>query len=396
MLMKASLRLCLAVVIVLSFLRAGFGPVRNTVAADVSAERLASIGEELQPVQVLESGADRIVFSVDVPDYEVSKQLVNRQTYDTIAIPDWGLTSEPGSPQLPVRRVMLGIPPGAKIKLSVLDSTVVTAGTLHIPPAPETVLLNDPLAGDTPGTIAPEFEQRYGESQKVYGVDALYPGVVARLAEVGYIRDQRVAAVELFPIQYNPVSRQTTFHSQIHIELSFSYPSGKIGIQAARPESVAFEQLLQSQLENYTSAQAWRATPDASPDLSLEAAAPDAWDPPPVAYKIPITETGLYQLTYGQLQAAGLPVATLDPQELQMFHNGVEIAIRVIGESDGNFHPTDDYVLFYGEGIQHKYTDENVYWLTYGQAAGLRMPERSGLPSGSPATPGGLHQPMYV
>ncbi len=35
-------------------------------------------------------------------------------------------------------------------------------------------------------------------------------------------------------------------------------------------------------------------------------------------------------------------------------------------------------MLFYGQGIEHKYTDENVYWLTYGQAAGRRMPERDG------------------
>ena len=35
-------------------------------------------------------------------------------------------------------------------------------------------------------------------------------------------------------------------------------------------------------------------------------------------------------------------------------------------------------MLFYGQGIQHKYTDQNVYWLTYGQSAGRRMPERQG------------------
>ena len=148
-----------------------------------------------------------------------------------------------------------------------------------------------------------------------------------------------------------------------------------------------FEQLLQDQLPNYASAREWQAGPAVSPGVAPEAAAPGAWPLASTAYKIPITETGLYQLTYAQLDMAGLPVDTLDPRTLQMFLNGEEIAIRVVGEQDGDFHSTDDYVLFYGQGIQHKYTNENVYWLTYGQEIGRRMPERDGTPLGLPLTP---------
>jgi uncharacterized repeat protein (TIGR01451 family) len=283
--------------------------------------------------------------------------------------------------------VLLGIPPDAQIELRVLGGDFETDGPFHISPVAETVLLNDPLAGEEPGAVSPEFEERYLESPDVFGVDAPYPGIVARLAEVGYIRRQRVAAVDLFPVQYNPFTGQTAFYSHIQIELTLSPSVERQAAASPRPESPAFKQLLDDQLLNYASAREWQTGPVDSIGPALPAAALGIWPLPSTAYKIPITETGLYQLTYAQLDAAGLPVGTLDPRTLQMFLNGAEIAIRVVGEQDGDFHPTDDYVLFYGQGIQHKYTGENVYWLTYGQGVGRRMPERNGTPSGLPPTP---------
>jgi hypothetical protein len=55
--------------------------------------------------------------------------------------------------------------------------------------------------------------------------------------------------------------------------------------------------------------------------------------------------------------------------------------------SDGVFN-AGDYVVFYGQAIESKYTRDNVYWITYGKAVGLRMGSKSGTPSSAdvPAT----------
>ena len=66
-------------------------------------------------------------------------------------------------------------------------------------------------------------------------------------------------------------------------------------------------------------------------------------------YKIPIAQKGLYRLTYVDLQRAGLPLTSLDPQKLQLFHRGTEQAIWVEGEADGKFDATD-YIEFLGRG----------------------------------------------
>jgi hypothetical protein len=96
-------------------------------------------------------------------------------------------------------------------------------------------------------------------------------------------------------------------------------------------------------------------------------------------YKVRVDRNGIYQLTYGDLQAAGLPVASLDPRTFQLFNAGSEMRIHVPGEADGSFDP-GDLILFYGEGLDTKYTDTNAYWLAYGEVNGLRMRARDGTP----------------
>ena len=58
-------------------------------------------------------------------------------------------------------------------------------------------------------------------------------------------------------------------------------------------------------------------------------------------YKIPVAKDGMYRLTYTDLQNAGFPVSTSNPLRFQIFHRGVEQAIRVAGELDGVFDPAD-------------------------------------------------------
>ena len=111
------------------------------------------------------------------------------------------------------------------------------------------------------------------------------------------------------------------------------------------------------------------------------------WTPPAPAYKIMVDQTGLYELSYADLAGVGLPLDVLDPRTFQLFNNGEEIAILVPDESDGSFDENDS-ILFFGQAADTRYTDVNVYWLTYGAASGLRMGQRS-----SPE--GGVTLPSY-
>lgn len=144
-----------------------------------------------------------------------------------------------------------------------------------------------------------------------------------------------------------------------------------------------------------------RATAAVTPEIDAPSAASfpltgTQWTPPTPSYKIIVDKDGIIQLSYSDLQAAGLPVNSLNPKTFQLYWMGQQVPIQVDGESDNIFN-SNDRILFYGrnldslfyEGVwpDSKYTGENVYWLTYGGANGLRMAAKSSVGSGTAAGP---------
>lgn len=104
-------------------------------------------------------------------------------------------------------------------------------------------------------------------------------------------------------------------------------------------------------------------------------------------YRIPIANKGVYRLTYADLQNAGVPVNSIDPRQIQIFHRGVEQAIAVAGQADAVFNSTD-YIEFFGRGndgtldkalykpatlqphnYYNLYSDTTAYFLTWPLAA---------------------------
>lgn len=78
------------------------------------------------------------------------------------------------------------------------------------------------------------------------------------------------------------------------------------------------------------------------------AQAPNSWiNFSQTYYKIPVAADGIYRLTYTDLQSAGLPLGSIDPRRLNLYHRGVEQAIIVTGQDDAVFDP-DDAIEFYG------------------------------------------------
>lgn len=120
-------------------------------------------------------------------------------------------------------------------------------------------------------------------------------------------------------------------------------------------------------------------------------------------YRIATRETGLYKISYQDLQGMGINPSQIDPRNIRIFGNGngmleeanslprkddlMENAIFISGESDGSFDP-EDYILFYGESAvtmtysafyqkyEHEvnfYTDETYYFLNIGEEPGKRV-----------------------
>ncbi|UFH51918.1 hypothetical protein LN737_15685 [Spirosoma sp. KNUC1025] len=109
--------------------------------------------------------------------------------------------------------------------------------------------------------------------------------------------------------------------------------------------------------------------------------------------KFSVAQTGVYRVSYQDIQAADASFLQTNPTNWQLFFRGREIAIRVVGEKDGVFN-SQDYVEFYGEGndgsqdsllyrpqkrlhpYQTLFSDTTAYFLTNGATSvGKRVPE---------------------
>ncbi|MHC1708585.1 MAG: type IX secretion system sortase PorU [Bacteroidales bacterium] len=120
-------------------------------------------------------------------------------------------------------------------------------------------------------------------------------------------------------------------------------------------------------------------------------------------YKLGVKNTGIYKLTYQELQAMGITLSSVNPHNIRIYGNGggvlpeannkfrhddlQENAIQIVGEEDGSFDQAD-YILFYAESAdswtyipdkqkfahtKNYYSDYSYYFLTTDLGPGKRI-----------------------
>ncbi len=188
------------------------------------------------------------------------------------------------------------------------------------------------------------------------------------------IRSQQVARVNYTPFVYNPVRGELKIIHHIIIDIDLGNFDAPREIMDLVNEG-SFESLLQKTLINYDQARYWRLSRQQPNSMVEKSTVSDMADQP--VYKIQVEHEGLNQVTYSALQTAGVPVDDLDPRTFKLLNQGIEIPLYILGEEDGIFN-SDDQILFYGQKINTRFTNTNIYWLSWGNANGLRMSTRDG------------------
>ncbi len=337
-------------------------------------------------LHLLSADETGVVLELYTPDFQVEPGQAGGAACERLTVPGYAASDEAGWPQLPVHGAMVGVPPQAALSLTVLESESVVAGRYDLCPVPRPILEMDGAGGF-----------RYGGVETVrapaaYAANAPYPASQVEIVSTDYIRSQRVAQLRFHPFQYNPVTGELQHHRRIRVRLEFGPtadgPRPTAGDRAGVNEG-PFEPVLQHSLVNYEAARQWRVRP--APSVRPIAALAGQGQP---SYKVLVDEDGIYQVTRADLVAAGVDVGGLDPRTFKLSNQGVEVAIHVAGEGDGSFDP-GDYLLFYGQKTNTKYTDVNVYWLTWGGINGRRMTTRDGTPSGAGSVPPAFQRTIH-
>lgn len=271
----------------------------------------------------------------------------------TIAMPGFATLREPALPRLPVASILIALPPGA------VPEVVIEEVAEH--------------AEELPGPLAPA--PRPGENGALVAVvagEALpFERGVLELTPLGVMRGVSLARLTFYPAR--PAGAVLTVTTFVRATVRFNVP-GSASTAAFDPMVEA----VRATVANPSQVQAaFEAAPsEAAPYSAVQSGATRAF--------IEVNQAGITALTYEALNAAGFPVASVNPANFQLSRGGAPVALEWDGDGDAAFEPNERF-LFYAEPRFNRYTNGDVYVLTDIGAPGLRMTSRSASPSGLPA-----------
>jgi hypothetical protein len=329
--------------------------------------------------RVLASDGTRTVVELVAPAYTAELVTHDGAAYAALTVPDLPSTGQPGQPHLPVYATLLGAPPGAQVAVRVLASEVAT-GRLPatVLPAPTSTVVDDlsqPLPQPGGHVFTPDAA--------TYARSAWWPATPATVGAVDDWRGQAVTRLQLFPLQVNPLTGEVRHFTRLRVEVTYTASTTPLRRASQVMPAGPYEQVFRQALLNYDTAQAWRTSPSpqtqpaTSSTFATRAFGLEPW------YRVSVPGDGLYTVTCADLTAAGINAAAVQLATVRILaggSDGAEIPLLVTNHNNSLFCDQDDLVEFWGQGIASKYATDNVYWLTFGGAPGLRMASRTPAP----------------
>ena len=304
-------------------------------------------------VQVLASDSRGMTLELVTASFDVTPVAVEGQEFERLRVPSYvhGVTATAGSPQLPLKGVLIDLPEGRRARLTVLETASRQLSGYRVFPAPEHRVAE-----------TEELVEVFCLDAAAYRRDAFYPQGPAELSGTYLFRGEGRQRILFYPLQFNPASGELRYHERIRVRVDF---------EAASASAQGF------------GGQARAAAPAAI------AAGEGGWPiPAAAAYSVRTAEAGIYRVTREWLTAQGIGASEIDAIDLhrvQLFHLGEEQALEVFDAGGDGRLDAGDYIGFYAGPVPAayaKYAQENVYWLI---DAGSGSQKRMGLVDGAPA-----------
>ena len=296
-----------------------------------------------------------------------------------------------GYPELPLKGILVDIPEGRSASLTVLRTVTQLHDGYRVYPVPQRFADEQPDAAGV--------GERFVQDQTAYSLDGFYPGQVAQTGGSYLMRGRQKQQVLFYPLSFNPVTGQVRLHSRIRVRVDFvdsqlARAAGP-GVSPWKPplDQNRFDSLppIGVMASIFGPAPAF-VSPLLSALASFNSAVMAIWTPPISeaaghrAYKLSLSEEGIYRIDQTWLINNGIDPADFDLSALRMYHLGEEIAINVHDANADDRFDAADYIEFYGAPVTAayaKYSTDTVYWLTTGGGSG--QPRRMGTIDGTPA-----------
>ncbi len=319
------------------------------------------------------------------------------RTYARLTIPELGATAEPGRPEVPVGCVRLAIPPGTTPRLRVIQEEWSPRIAGAIVPVPNRVAVREAFG---PNYVAEEPP----EEGELYRAGTVYPEVAFRLSAVKGMRVVRVVELEFAGARAEVFARAYRVLLRAVVEVSFDPERSPAAPRAIRPAhgDELWERTTRSGVLNAEQARAFaRGGPG---DATSVGDTP--WGPG-VQWRIVVGSSGLAEVSFAALAAAGFPsgvpiaqvglyqrtfdIDSVDDPGTAAADLFVPLTVPVIARdrnSNGTFDASDGLV-FFGRSVrdqwlvsgwehEDRYDTRNFVWARIDPAGGARMATRAG------------------
>jgi len=177
---------------------------------------------ECKPIFNLQhSSNENVSFTVETSGMVVRDVLGKEKTYQRLAIPDQNRSTEVGFPEIPVISQLIAIPDCDQVNLRIIPTDSIEMENYYVYPVPQLVEKYSPDGYSCP-------EEEFAINDSVYSVDRYFPNTFGKIAELGSIREQGVAKVEIYPVQFNPVANKLKIYTHVKVELDFISPKSAV------------------------------------------------------------------------------------------------------------------------------------------------------------------------
>lgn len=372
--------------------------IRPTLRVATGLALLASVagfalaGEETVRLESADAAHARVV--VSPPALVASSRAGGSASWEfadkSIAAAGWPRLVEPGVPDLPFTSFLLGVPPGTRPVLTVEEE----ASGLMAGPPPRAVPRLEIHVGEEGLPVQIEQPARAEQAWT-----APYPARWVELGEVATLRHLRVVPVQVYPYRWDPAAGALRHATRLVIDVRFVPDESAAKVLATQalpgPEPSGWERIYQQSVLNGREARSFRRVPAqwrATAGSAVRRAAIEGAE-----FRIPVTQSDLYRVTYERLAAAGwdaegAPHYTLalverffdESSPVDPFvEQPVPILVRDM-DGDGAFGPGDDFLFIglsawdrlYMAPKDRRYGREHAYYLSVRAEGGLRFPER--------------------
>lgn len=362
-------RLGLALILI-SVLEAAVSVKPGTAALGRAAS--SRLSSDMDPVEhsrlaLLSTTPTSLSLEWTPPDLQVG---LDSQGLLNIQAPGLDQTGRPGELRLPVDGYLLALPANAQANIDIVSSQE------DIQPFIAPLALNPQPQGVLTDAQGRPVGGAWGQVERAGATIQSQPGDPVLLEEAGILRGVRLARLVFYPALPDGNSLRLIRRMQVKITWNIPVIADPNVIAREANQTLHLQDPLLSMLQQQV-INPWMVLPDAD-QPQAEITPPS---PLPGIY-LEIDRTGLYRVTYQDLQPYGL--TSFDPAFLHLYLGAQEVAYAWQGDGNAVF-DTNEALLFYAEHRFSRWTELDAYRLVHDPSrAGSRMATLSAAPFGLP------------